>query len=188
MASLTQEPLNATPPKRTNARFYLLNAVASAVALGIVFWLLVVRDAQGGTTGSSLPALNATLNATAGVLLVAGRWAISKKNIRLHRALMIAAFAASSLFLASYLTYHFLHGDTPFGGQGHIRTVYFALLISHILLSIPILPMALAAFYWAFQRDFRRHTRLTRILFPMWLYVSVTGVTVYFMLQPYYPQ
>ncbi|MDB4990480.1 MAG: hypothetical protein JWN04_5658, partial [Myxococcaceae bacterium] len=95
-----------------------------------------------------------------------------------------SAFCASSLFLVGYLVYHYLHGDTKYTGVGSIRIAYFSILISHILLSTAIVPLALAAFYYAFRARFGTHKKITRVLYPIWLYVSVTGVVIFFMLRP----
>ena len=115
---------------------------------------------------------------------MAAAWvAIRKKRPDLHKYLVVSAFAASSLFLVGYLAYHYIHGDTRYQGQGPIRLFYFALLISHILLSVVVVPGALAAFWFAARRQFTRHTRVTRWLMPIWLYVSVTGVAIFFMLR-----
>ena len=126
-------------------------------------------------------------NATAATLLVAGWVAVKRGRSDLHRYFMVAAFAASALFLVGYLAYHAVHGDTKFGGVGPVRTVYLVLLASHVLLSIGIVPQSLTAFWFAWKKEFSRHTRVTRVLWPLWLYVSVTGVVVFLMLRPYYP-
>jgi len=97
--------------------------------------------------------------------------------------LMVTAFASSAIFLVGYLSYHFVHGDTHYTGTGAIRAVYFALLISHIVLSLSVVPLALSSFYFAFTRSFARHRRLNRVFLPIWLYVSVTGVLIFFMLR-----
>lgn len=165
-------------------RFMLINAAVSALALSLLAWLLLFR--QGVSSGpdlSFMPAVNASLNALAAVLLVAGWRAIKRKDRQLHKRLMISAFCASSLFLVGYVTYHYVHGDTKFTGTGPIRLVYFAVLISHVLLSMAIVPMALASFYYAFRERFVTHAKIARVLFPIWVYVSVTGVVIFFMLR-----
>lgn len=129
-----------------------------------------------------LPALNAALNATSAVLLVAGWVSIRRRAVAVHKALMLSAFAVSTVFLASYLVYHFYRGSTPFQGHGLIRGVYFAVLISHIILAAVNLPMVVVTLTRALRQRFDAHRRLARITFPVWLYVSVTGVVVYFML------
>jgi putative membrane protein len=134
-----------------------------------------------------LPTLNATLNGIATVLLTGGWVAIRRGRIPVHRALMLAAFATSALFLASYLTYHFQVPVTPFQGQGLARGVYFAILIPHIILAAGVLPLILLALYRALRGDFARHRRIARWALPIWLYVSVTGVLVYLMLYVWFP-
>jgi uncharacterized membrane protein YozB (DUF420 family) len=129
-----------------------------------------------------LATANAVLNATATLLLVAGWVFIRRGNWRAHRAAMVAAFAVSAIFLACYLTYHYLVGHVPFTGQGPIRIVYFTILISHILLAVTVPFLAIAMFVLAFRRRWDSHRRLGRITMPIWLYVSVTGVVIYLML------
>ena len=131
---------------------------------------------------ADLPALNATLNAIAGVLLVIGYVLIRRGRIQQHRRVMLAAFTTSALFLVSYVTYHANAGSRPFGGQGPIRIVYFTILISHVILAAAILPMALITLSHALRERFDRHMRIARWTLPIWLYVSVTGVIVYLML------
>ena len=131
---------------------------------------------------ADLPALNATLNAIAAVLLVIGYVLIRRGRIQQHRRVMLAAFTTSALFLISYVTYHANAGSRPFSGQGPIRIVYFAILISHVILAAAILPMALITLTHALRARFDRHMRIARWTLPIWLYVSVTGVIVYLML------
>lgn len=135
-----------------------------------------------------LPAINAGLNGAATLLLLAGYAAIYNMRIGLHKTLMISAFAMSVAFLGCYLTYHFgLHHYTgtsskPFQGTGPIRPVYFAILISHIILAAAVPVLALMTFYRAFRAQWDRHRQIAKITFPIWLYVSLTGVVIYFML------
>ncbi len=129
-----------------------------------------------------LPTLNAILNATSALFLFTGYWLIRRGRREAHRRAMLAALACSAVFLASYLTYHFQVGSVRFQGQGPIRTVYFAILITHTVLAVVILPLVLATLTRALQRRFEAHRRLARITFPLWAYVSVTGVVVYWML------
>jgi len=131
---------------------------------------------------NSLPTLNAALNGTSALLLLGGYILIRNKKIQAHRACMTAAFLASTLFLASYLTYHFFHGATRFPGTGPVRGVYLAILISHTLLAVLIVPMAIRTLFLAVRSRFEEHQRIARWTFPLWLYVSVTGVVVYWML------
>ena len=163
-------------------RFAAFNGVISAGVLGFLTWLLVIRQTSDSPAVdlSFLPAVNAGFNASAAVLLVLGWMAIRKQRRDLHQRLMVASFACSAMFFIGYLIYHYVHGDTRYAGE--LRWLYLPLLISHIVLSIPVLPMALAAFYLAWRERFHTHRKVTRILAPIWLYVSVSGVIVFFML------
>lgn len=129
-----------------------------------------------------LPTLNAFLNALSAVLLATGYYFIRQRRIAAHKRCMVAAFATSCLFLASYLTYHFQIGSKPFTGQGPIRTVYFSILISHTTLAAAIVPLVIMTLRRAWKGNFERHARIARRTLPLWLYVSVTGVVVYWML------
>ena len=131
---------------------------------------------------ADLPALNATLNGIAAILLVIGYILIRRGRVQHHRRVMLAAFTTSALFLVSYVTYHANAGSRPFGGQGAIRILYFAILISHVILAAAILPMALITLTLGLRARFDRHMRIARWTLPIWLYVSVTGVVVYLML------
>ena len=131
---------------------------------------------------SDLPTVNAALNAAAAILISAGVYFIKRKNIPAHKACMVAALGVSSLFLTSYLTYHYNVGNIRFTKEGWIRSVYFPLLISHTILAALILPMVLRTAFLAFKGRFRNHVRIAKWTFPAWMYVSVTGVVVYLML------
>ena len=137
-------------------------------------------------TISDLPALNATLNATCAVLLTIGYLLIRRGRVQQHRRVMIAAFTTSTLFLTSYLVYHYNTGSRPFPGTGLIRTVYLTILVSHILLAIAIVPMAIITLSRGLRERFDRHVAIARWTLPLWLYVSVTGVVVYLMLYKLY--
>lgn len=139
-------------------------------------------------TVHDFPALNASLNGTATVLLTAGFIFIRRKNLAAHRAAMLSAFAVSVAFLVCYVTYHLRAGaHTPFGGTGFIRGVYFAMLISHILLAMTIVPLILVTLTLAWRGRFDRHRQWARWTFPLWYYVSVTGVLVYLFLYQWWP-
>jgi putative membrane protein len=129
---------------------------------------------------------NAIINTMVSMLLIGGLWMVKMKNFELHKRVMIAAIILSALFLVSYICHHLFAGDTKFGGVGAIRTVYFVILISHIFLAAIILPFILFTAYRALTADFGKHKKLARITWPIWLYVSVTGVIVYLMISPYY--
>lgn len=137
----------------------------------------------------SQAALNATLNGTSAVLLACGYVAIKNGKMQVHKRFMIAAFAVSTAFLASYLIYHYRVGHVAFQGQGWIRPVYFALLLSHTVLAAVIVPMILVTLRRAWLERFDRHRIIARWTLPLWLYVSITGVIVYVLLyQMYAPQ
>lgn len=136
---------------------------------------------------STLPAVNATLNGICALLLIAGYLFIRRRKVTAHKACMGSAFVVSMLFLISYLTYHYYVGSRRFGGQGAVRSVYFAILISHTILAATIVPLALVTVYRALRERFDRHVRIARWTLPLWLYVSVTGVIVYWMLYHLYP-
>ena len=131
---------------------------------------------------SYLPTLNAALNAVSAVLLISGYIFIKRRNIVAHKFCMLSAFVASTLFLVSYLTYHYHAGIKPFTMHGPIRTVYFSILIPHTVLAIAIVPLVLMTLGRAWKGAFERHARLARRTLPIWLYVSITGVVVYWML------
>ena len=134
-----------------------------------------------------LPRLNALLNALAFTCLFVSLRSIRRGQVARHKALNTAALALSALFLVSYVTFHLLTESTKFGGEGAIRTVYFVILVSHILLSAAIVPLALFSYARGLMGDIQRHRRIARITMPMWLYVTATGVIVYLMISPYYP-
>ena len=134
-----------------------------------------------------LPNLNAVLNTTSAVLLLSGYRFIKLGRVTAHRNCQLAALVSSTVFLASYITYHSFHGTTHFLGQGIVRYIYFVILGSHTILAIIIVPLVLVTFFRALRGDFARHRRIARWTLPLWLYVSVTGVIVYLMLYRIYP-
>jgi putative membrane protein len=163
----------------------VLTAIAgvSVAVVGVVGGLLLGATSGTASGGdSSLPQLNAVLNGVGAVLLAIGYTFVRAGKIRAHRACMLGALGVSLLFLISYVTYHASFGSRPFTGQGWIRWVYFPLLISHILLAAAIVPLALVTIYRALRGEVARHRRLARFTLPIWLYVSVTGVMVYWLL------
>jgi putative membrane protein len=183
---------SALPPPAVNETRTPLSVVAailgvSAAASAMLFWL-VYFHAPADVTGTHwlfLPALNAVFNACSAVALCVGLAFIRRRHIAAHRASMFTAFVFSTLFLVSYITNHALHGDSRFHGLGFIRPVYFTLLISHIALSVVALPMILITFFFSLTGRFPLHRKIARYTYPIWLYVSVTGVIVYAMLAGY---
>ena len=160
-----------------------LIAVLSAAVVGAVAVLLMGRaPVASGLDVSGLPKLNAMLNGGSAVLLAAGYVFIRRRRIAAHLSCMLSAFGLSVLFLISYVVYHFHAGSRPFSGQGWIRPVYFLLLSTHVVLAAAIVPLALTTIWRALAGRFDRHVRIARWTLPLWLYVSVTGVVVYWLL------
>ena len=137
---------------------------------------------------SDLPAVNATLNGTSAVLLILGFCLIRQRNMTAHKLCMLAAFGTSTLFLISYLVYHFQVGSVRFGGTGWARALYFSILSTHTILAAVIVPLVLVTLSRALNERFDRHRRIARWTLPLWLYVSVTGVVIYWMLYRLYPR
>ena len=133
-----------------------------------------------------LPPIYATINAITALLLVFALIAIKRKKIALHQRLMQSCIVFSLLFLVMYIAYHMTTDPTPFLGEGSVKTLYFFILISHIVLSVALIPLVLISYVRAFQKEFPEHKKISKITFPIWLYVAVTGVIVYIMISPYY--
>ena len=133
-----------------------------------------------------LPPIYAGINGVTSIILISAFWAIRMKNIELHKRLMVTAIGLSVLFLIMYVLYHMTSDSTSFGGEGLIKYVYYFILISHILLSVVVIPFVLITFVRAITNDIERHKKIARITFPLWLYVTISGVMVYFMILPYY--
>ena len=133
-----------------------------------------------------LPPIYATINAVTALLLVFALIAIKRKKIALHQKLMQSCIVLSLLFLVMYIAYHMTTDPTPFLGEGSVKTLYFFILISHIILSVALIPLVLISYVRAFQKEFPEHKKISKITFPIWLYVAITGVIVYLMIAPYY--
>ena len=133
-----------------------------------------------------LPPIYATINAITALLLVFALIAIKRKKIALHQRLMQSCIVLSLLFLVMYIAYHMTTDPTPFLGDGSVKILYFFILISHIILSVALIPLVLISYVRAFQKEFPEHKKISKITFPIWLYVAVTGVIVYIMISPYY--
>ena len=158
----------------------------SATVAAFLIWLIYFKGrVEAPEWISSLPAANAVFNSLSAICLVFGYINIRKRKRDVHMRFMLGAVTFSALFLVSYITYHYFHGDTKFPGQGWIRPVYFALLISHIGLSMAALPLIFATLWYATRSQFKFHRKVARWTFPIWLYVSVTGVIVYLVLRAY---
>ena len=133
-----------------------------------------------------LPPIYVTINGLTAILLIFALLAIKNKNIKLHEGLMKIAIALSLVFLVMYVAYHMTSDSTPYGGEGVLRYVYFFILITHIVLSIGVIPMVLITYVRALSKQFESHKKIARYTFPIWLYIAVTGVIVYLMISPYY--
>ena len=157
----------------------------SVAAILFLIWLIYFKAPATAEVAwvSNLSALNAALNSLSTIFLLLGFREIRARNFAKHMRFMISAFITSALFLVSYIVYHHFVGDTPFTGQGFIRPVYFFVLITHIVLSIFVVPLVLSSFLFAFSGKFSTHRRVSKWTFPIWLYVSVTGVLVFCMLK-----
>ena len=156
----------------------------SAAATLFLFWLIYVHPAAATSAQYAfLPALNAALNGLSAIALVIGYTFIRSRNIKAHRASMITAFCFSTLFLVSYILHHALHGDVRYPLHAAFRMVYLPLLASHIVLAIVALPMVLVTFFFSLTGRIPQHRKIARFTFPLWLYVSVTGVITYAMLR-----
>lgn len=164
-------------------RLIWIISIAVPVIVAALFFL---PGLDIGTDVSMLPTLNACINAAVSILLISGVWFIKNGKQQQHRACMIGAFGLSALFLVSYVIYHSATESTSFGGIGWIRTVYLVILLTHIVLAAIILPLILITLSRALSSRFDKHRKIARITFPLWLYVSVTGVIVYLMISPYY--
>lgn len=161
-----------------------LNAIVSVAALALLAWLLILRaPAEETAAFAFLPALNASFNALSTTCIVLGLLAIRAKRRTVHRALMLSALGSSALFLGGYLFHHYIHGDTPFPAEHPLRPAYLVILASHVLLSAIAFPMVLWTFSLAFREQFARHKRFAKWTYPLWLYVSATGVVVFVMLR-----
>ena len=158
-------------------------SVAIPVVVAILFGVRVDYDLP-----VFLPPIYATINAITALLLVLALVAIKAKKIQLHQRLMQSCIVLSLVFLVMYIAYHMTTDPTPFGGEGYMKTLYFFILISHIILSIALIPLVLISYVRAFQKEFPAHKKISKITFPIWLYVASTGVIVYLMISPYYIQ
>jgi len=134
-----------------------------------------------------LPALNAFLNGSCFVLLLISLYMIKNGRIQLHKRLNLSALALSALFLVSYVIFHFLANETPYGGEGSLKIAYYILLITHILAAVVVFPMILLSFFYGLRDMRAEHRKVVRFAYPLWLYVTLTGVLVYLMISPYYP-
>lgn len=167
--------------KRIN-RWITIVSIAVPVVVAILFGVKI----PGAEPLSFLPPIYATINGLTAILLLAALWAIRNGKQELHQKLMTSCVVLSALFLLMYVAYHMTSESTPYGGEGILRLIYFFILITHILLSIAVIPLVLKTYARAYLKKFEAHRKLARITFPIWLYVAITGVIVYLMISPYY--
>ena len=164
----------------------VINILSIAIPVAVAVMLGIRQKVDLGSWTSYLPLVNGIINSITSVLLLMGLYFIRQKNVLAHKRAMLTAFVFGSVFLVTYILYHITHESTPFGGQGWIRPIYYFLLVSHIVLSIVVVWFVLRAVYFALSGQIARHKRTVKYTFPIWLYVSVTGVVVYLLIRPYY--
>ena len=177
--------MKANSTSNQNLKYNKLIALVSVVVPVLVAVLFSVRIPNVAPL-DFLPPIYATINGLTAVILIIAYVAIRNKKIKLHETLMKIAIGLSLVFLAMYVAYHMTSDSTPYGGQGMIRYFYFFILISHIVLSIGIIPMVLVTYVRAISKRFADHKKIAVITFPIWLYIAITGVIVYLMISPYY--
>lgn len=178
---MTQKKVKVSPEKKYNNLI-----VALSIIIPIVVALLFTVKIPNVKPLSFLPPIYAAINGLTAVILVIAFWAIKNKMIVLHENLMTTAVGCSAVFLLMYVAYHMTSDSTAYGGEGTLRYIYYFILITHILLSIIIIPFVLITYVRAISRDFERHKKIARITFPLWLYIAITGVVIYIMISPYY--
>jgi len=160
--------------------------VLLSLVIPIVVALLFMVKIPNVEPLSFLPPIYASINALTALVLITAFWAIKNRKIKLHEGLMKFAIGLSVVFLTMYVAYHMTSESTKFGGEGTIKYVYYFILLTHILLSIVVIPFVLITYVRAITKNFERHKKIARITFPLWLYVAITGVIVYVMISPYY--
>jgi putative membrane protein len=184
-APLQLDALKGVQPKTAKTIIGIVSGVALLVLVVVIYGHGRKSLASEATWVSWLPVMDAIFNATSALFLVLAYLAVRRRDFVTHARLMLTALASSACFLVSYIVYHSLHGDTLFQGQGLIRPIYFFILISHIALSAVVLPLIFSSFYFSLSGRFPPHKKVSRYTLPIWLYVSVTGVVVFFMLRAY---
>ena len=175
--------------KRDSIFVPIIISLSVIIPIVVAFLMLfpnVFHIASENYDFSSLPFFHAVLNGSTAILIFTGFVLIKNKKTELHQASMLSAFSLSSIFLVSYVISKITNEPVPFGGEGMIRDIYFFILISHILLSIPVLPLALFSIYRAMTGEIEKHKSIVKWTFPIWMYVAITGVLVYLLMSPYY--
>ena len=178
--------LKASIQKNDKSAYAFIGVVSFVVFAAVVLLKQITLDIDLGFDVHIFAKANAFINSIVSLLLLAGIFFVKQQKYELHKKAMLAAIVFSVLFLVSYISHHLLSGNTAYGGEGNIRYVYFFILITHIFLAAVILPFILLSAYRGLTAEFGKHKKIAKITFPIWLYVSVTGVIVYFMIAPYY--
>lgn len=168
------------------ANLKTVRILAIAIPIAVAVLIGIRQKIDLGTWTSYLPHIIGAINSLTAIMLLLGLWAIKQKKINLHQQFMMAAFSLGAVFLVLYILYHVSNPSTPYGGEGIWRTIYYFLLISHILLSIGVVYYVLMALHYAANKQFDLHRKVVKIAYPVWLYVSVSGVAVYLLISPYY--
>lgn len=178
--------MNVLQPAQKHKANRLINVLAIVIPLAVAVLLGIRQKVDLGNWTTYLPHINGFINSITAVLLLMGLYFIRQKNVIAHKRSMLAAFTLGSFFLVSYVLYHLTNESTAFGGEGWVRPVYYFLLVSHIVLSVVVVWFVLRAVYFALSGQIVKHRQTVKYAFPIWLYVSITGVIVYLMIRPYY--
>lgn len=186
MGNNKTDELQATSNKNYAIPITIISLVA-IIIISLLFFSPLGYQGEVHFDTSIFPRLNAVLNSFTFIFLLAALIAIIKKNVKVHKSFILAAFSSTLLFLVSYLTFHYISTESAtYGGQGILRPIYFTILISHSILAAVIVPLALFTLVWGWTNQLKKHRRIARWTMPIWLYVSITGVLVYLFMAPYY--
>jgi len=172
--------------KSSTALRYKKAIIAVSILIPVVVAVLFRIRLEGVQPLTFLPPIYAAINGYTALILLIALWAIKQRKITLHEQLMKTAIGLSLAFLVMYVIYHLTSDPTPYGGEGSMKTLYYFILISHILLSVAIIPLVLISYVRAISQQFTAHRKIARITFPIWLYIAITGVLIYLMISPYY--
>lgn len=172
--------------KSSTALRYKKAIIAVSILIPVVVAVLFRIRLEGVQPLTFLPPIYAAINGYTALILLIALWAIKQRKITLHEQLMKTAIGLSLAFLVMYVIYHLTSDPTPYGGEGSMKTLYYFILISHILLSVVIIPLVLISYVRAISQQFTAHRKIARITFPIWLYITITGVIIYLMISPYY--
>ncbi len=164
----------------------LINFISIAIVVAVALILGIKQKVDMGDWTKQIPYYNALINSTTALFLMFGYFAIANKKVTLHRFCMLISMLLGSLFLVLYVLYHISNPSTAYGGKGFMMYFYYFILISHIVLSLVVLPLVLRAFYFAISNQIIKHKKIAKFALPIWLYVSISGVLAYFLISPYY--